>query len=390
MSVIATGVNKYLTFKKQSGVGVIATTSSAQNLRRTQSTLDFKKGTYQSKELKPSQQLGDYRHGVVSVDGTVSGELSVGTYQQFFESLCRMLAVNGKTFTLPASGVANSGNICTITGDLTAQSAKVGTIVKDTNNVNYLIAKCDTTSTVIVRLDELNSTLASSAALTQVGKTTYVPQSGQTRDYYTIEHWFSDIAQSERFTDCVVTQADVKLPASGMAEVDFQIKGLNMSTGQAQYYSSPSAATTGAVLAAANGALLVQGVVVGLITGMNFSIKGGHTTIGGVVGQNNEPDIFPGTVTVDGQVTVLFQDATFRDYFVNETEVSIVAAFTGNNLPACPTVAYAFPRCKMGGATKDDGEKGLVLTMPFVALEALPTQTGNYQTTCVISDTAFV
>jgi len=381
---IATGVNKLLTFKKQAGLGVVAGASGGQNLRRTQSTLDLKKATYSSKELRPSQQIADMRHGVRSVEGTISGELSVGTYQSFIESVLRRAATGTTTFD--STGGAVTGNIITVTGDKTGQTAKVGTVVAAAG-VNYLIAKCTTAQSILVRLD---GGTAVAGTMTEVGKHTYVPQTGQTRDYYTIEHNFQDIVQAERFTDCMITQMDVKLPASGMAGVDFMVKGLNVVTGTTGYFTSPVAATSGSVLAAANGVLTLAGAPIALITGMNFSIKGGHTTIGGVVGSNVEPDIFPGNVEADGQVTVLFQDATMRDIFINETEVSIVAAFTGSNAANAPFVSICFPRVKLGGAQKDDGEKGLVMTMPFTALEALPTDTGSYQTTVFIQDSAFV
>jgi hypothetical protein len=65
---------------------------------------------------------------------------------------------------------------------------------------------------------------------------------------------------------------------------------------------------------------------------------------------------------------VFFENATFRDYFINETEVSICACFTTANTPKADFLAFTMPRVKVGGASKDDGEKGLIQTMPFVAL----------------------
>jgi hypothetical protein len=55
-------------------------------------------------------------------------------------------------------------------------------------------------------------------------------------------------------------------------------------------------------------------------------------------------------------------------------------------------MGFTFPRAKMGGATKDDGEKGLVLTMPFTALEQDAGGTGQtaFDTTIMIQDSAYV
>lgn len=409
MTTIASGISKLLTFKKQSALGTIATTGTAQNLRRTQSTLDKKKATYASKEIRPSQQRSDFRHGVIGVDGTISGELSVGTYQAFIESMVRQLSLTAVTSgaLTDLTAATTSGNLGTLTqvaGNFLTMGFKIGMVVRMTgwttpalanNNANMMILNVTAKVLSIARLDGLPvvaKAAADSVTTVTPGKYTYVPQSGHIRDYYTIEHNFTDIVQSEVFTDCVVTQMDVKLPGSGMATVDFMMKGINMTPGTTGYFVSPSPVTSGTVLASANGALYINGVAIALITGLNFSVKGNHTMIGGIVGSNVEPDIFPGDVTVDGQVTVLFADATVRDYFINETEVAIIGVFTTDNTPNSGFQAFTFPRVKMGGASKDDGEKGLVMTMPFTALENVAGGSGvsTLPTTVVIQDSAFV
>lgn len=414
---IATGVSKLLSFKKQTGLGVKApagAAGTAQYLRRVTSNLSLKKATYSSNELRPSQQKADFRHGVRTAEGTIACELSVGSYQKFEESLLRGAAVaqatTGAQTTIslaPTTGA--SGTMTRSAGSFFTDNFRIGMIVRTTgftapgntvNTVNLFVTSLTASVMGFVRMD--GQTVPTKAAgdsvtIAEVGKHIIIPQNAQTRDYYTIEHDFSDVKQSEQFTDCVVTQMDVKLPGSGMATVDFAMKGLDMQTTDysvsgSSYFTSPAPASSGAILASSNGLLYVQGVPVGLITGMNFSVKGNHTNVGGVVGQNTEPDLFPGPVTVDGQVTVLFQDATVRDYFVNETEVSIYTVFTTNNTGTADFKAYSFSRCKMGGADKDDGNKSLVMTMPFTALENPNggTGIGLHQSTISIQDSTFV
>lgn len=408
MTTIASGINKLLTFKKQSALGTLAGAASAQHLRRVTSTLDLKKATYSSNEIKPSQQVSNFRHGVRSVDGTIGGELSVGTYQSFMESICRQTAQTAATSgaltdVVAASTTLNFGTFTRSTGSYLTAGFKVGMVGRWTgwlttatgnNAKNMLIIALTATVMTVATLDgtAISAKVAGdSVTFLEVGKHTYVPTSAHTRDYYTIEHNFQDIVQAEQFTDCVITQMDVKLPGTGMATVDFMVKGLNMTTSTTGYFTSPTAVTTGTTLAAANGILVMNGAAIGLVTGLNFSVKGNHTTIGGVVGSNFEPDIFPGNVTVDGQATVLFAGATERDYFINETEVSIIAVFTTDNTATSGFQAYTFPRVKMGGASKDDGVKGLVMTMPFTALEntAGGTGTNSFATTVMIQDSAF-
>lgn len=408
--IIASGVFKQLIYKRNTAKGTIAGPAGGKSMRRVSSNLDLAKASFQSNEIKTSQQTADMRHGVRTVDGTINGELSVGTYQDFFESTVRQNVVTAATSgaltdVVAATTTANLGTLTRGTGSWLTAGFKIGMVVRVTgftttgvanNTKNLVITSLTATVMGIATLN--GSAVAAKAAgdsvtVAEVGKHTFVPSTGHTRDYYTFEHWFGDIGQSEVFNDCVVTQMDVKLPASGMATIDTMLKGLNMSSGTAQYFTSPSAPNPGRNLAAVNGLVYVAGQPVALITGMNFSIKGGHTTIGGVVGSNFEPDIFPGRVTVDGQLTVLFLDATFRDYFVDETEVSIFSVFTTGNLPASDFIGFTMPRIKVGGASKDDGEKGLVLTMPFTALENDQTGGANaasLATTIMIQDSTFV
>jgi hypothetical protein len=411
MPNIATGINKLLTFKRQTGIGVLAGATLAQNLRRVTSNLDLKKATYGSNEIRPSQQRSEFRHGVRSVDGTISGELSVGTYQSFIESILRQ----GAQVAVSVAAAANdmtSASTGTNTGTLTVIAAsfmagnkfKVGMVVRPTgftttatanNGANMLITALTDKIMTVARLDGqpvVAKVETGAVTIASVGKHTFVPQSGQTRDYYTIEHNFKDIVQAEQFTDCVIDSLDVKLPATGMATVDFGVKGLNMTTSTAGYFTSPSPVSTGAALAAVNGAVYMAGVPIALITGLNVSVKGNYAPIGGVVGSNVDPDILPGAVEVSGQATVLFTDATVRDYFINETEVSLYAVFTAGNTPGADFVAISMPRVKMGGASKDDGEKGLVLTVPFTALENVTggSGTNSHATTIAIQDSLFV
>ena len=400
---IATGVFKKLSYKKQSALGTKATGASAQYLRRVTSTVDLKKATYESAEIRPSMMRADMRHGMRTVDGTINGELSVGTYKDFFASLLRQAwqtaATSGAQTNITAAvTTAPAGSFSRLAGSYFTDGFKVGDVVRWTgwtagataNNAhNFLITALTATLMTCVPLDGVAlvaKASGDSVTCTLVGKKTWVPTSGHTRDYYTIEHWFSDVAQSEQFVDCVVDNAAVKLPGTGMATIDFGILGLNMETGTAEMFTTPTAATSGAVLAAVNGAMYVQGVAVGLITGMDFTASGNHSTPDGIVGRNTAPDIFPGAVTVNGNMTVLFENATMRDYFKDETEVSISAVFTGGNTATADFIAFTMPRVKVGSAEKDDGEKGLTMNMSFVGLEYTTAGTGLINSVLSVQD----
>lgn len=381
---IATGVAKRLVYKKEVTYGVAPSTGSAQYLRRVQSTLDLKKDTYKSNEIRSDYQIGDMRHGARMVDGAINGELSVGTYADFMAATLRQLFQTVKTtgalITVVAAVTSGaSGTFTRGAGSYITDGFKVGDVVRwsgwattgvPNNAHNFMITALTALVMTGIMLDGVAvgaKAAGDSVTCVQAGKKTFVPASGHTDESFAIEHFFSDISQSELFTGCKVASMGIKLPATGMATIDIPMMGQNMTTGVAAYYVAPTAVSTGGVLAAVNGALYVGGVAVANITGMDFTINGGMSAEP-VVGSNIKPDIFEGRVAVEGNMTVFFQDATFRDYFINETEVGVVAVFTADNTAAANFVGFSMPRVKVGGASKDDGEKGLVMTMPFTAL----------------------
>jgi hypothetical protein len=403
MATIATGVFKKLSYKKQTDLATKASGTGAKYLRRVTSTLNLKKATYESQEIRPSMMRADMRHGMRSVDGAINGELSVGTYSDFMASVLRSAwataATSGAQTNITAAVTTSpDGTFTRGAGSWITDGFKLGDVVRCTgwsapatanNSHNFLIYGLTATVMTVTPLDGVSivaKAAGDSVTVTQAGRKVQVPTSGQVRDYYTIEHWYSDILLSEQFKGCAIDSMAVKLPPTGMATVDFNIKGIDMDTSSSsEYFTTPTAASSGAVLAAANGAVYVSGTKIGYITGLDFTVNGNMSTPSGVVGSNVAPDVFPGVLTVDGTMSVLFTDPTMRDYFLNETEVGITATFVGGSTPSADFVAFALPRVKLSSAEKDDGEKGLTLTAKFTALENVNGGTGTNTANSVIT-----
>jgi len=206
-----------------------------------------------------------------------------------------------------------------------------------------------------------------SATVSVPGKKTYAPTSGHTDVSFAFEHYFADITQSELFLGCKVNRLALELPPSGIATLSLDLMGKDVTAAGSAYFTTPTAETTTGVMAAVNGIVSVQGAAVAVLTGLTINVNG-NMTAEPVVGANTYPDIFEGRVLVDGQFTAFFEDATYANYFRNETEVAIHAAFSDSNDADAEFVALSLPRIKVGGAGKDDGEKGLIQTLPFQAL----------------------
>jgi hypothetical protein len=400
---IATGIAKQLRYKAESSWGVAPGATGAQLLRRVSSDLSLKKATFESGELLSHYQRQDFRHGTRSVEGTINGELSPGTYKDFFAAALRRAYAAVAPITALSLTIAGTGPTFTVTrstGSWLTDGIKAGQVGRITAgavnaaNLNKNLLVLSLTATVLTVMPLNGAALVAegpiaSCTWTPTGKVTYAPSTGHTDSSFAIEHWHADVAQSELFLGCKVNQLDVALPAAGMATIALGLMGKDVTTGVAAYYTTPTAETSTGILAAPNGILVAQGAQIALVTGANFSIKG-NMTAEPVAGSTTYPDITEGSILVDGQLTALFQDAAIRDYFLNETEVSLIVALSASPAAAADFMAFTMPRIKFGAADKDDGNKALVQTLPFTALYNASGGTGqsSEQTTFYVQDSA--
>ena len=401
---IAQGVSKQLRYKKEVSWGVAPGVGSAQQLRRVTSSIDLQKQTYASEEIRTDQQDAEFRHGVRSVAGTLNGELSVGTYNDFYAAVLRQgwqtAATTGALTNVTAATA--SPQFVRAAGSFLTDGFKVGDVIRwtgwtvatENNDRNFLITALTATDMTGAFLDGTAvgaKAAGDSVTATLVGKKTFVPTTGHTDDSFAFEHWYSDVAQSELFLGCKIQNMAFSLPPTGIATVSMEVMGKDIQTATAQYYTSPTAVTTGGTLAAVNGAMYIGGTKVALLTGLDFTINS-NLTAEPVVGSNSYPSIFQGRVQVDGNATVFFEDATYRDVFINETETSIIGVFTENNTQTSGFTSFVFPRVKSGGSGKDDGEKGIIQTVPFKMLINVNGGSGtdSVQSTISIQDSAAV
>jgi hypothetical protein len=395
----ATGINKLVSYKKETTFGTLPSASGAQVIRRVSSDFNLTKETYQSEEIRTDYQLADFRHGVRSVEGNISGELSAGAYSDFLASA---LARNFTAATPSALGsttiasVTGTYTITRTTGSFLTDGVRVGNVIRltgfATNNINknLLIIALTATVATVVALNGATltpETVASGGTYTATGKTTFAPSTGHTDDSYSFESWYADIGQSEVYTGNKVNTVGIALPATGLTTVDFNFMGQDLKQrGTSQYFTSPTSQGTNGIFAAVNGALIVNGSPVALVTAANININRNMTSEA-VVGSNIKPEIYEGRIVVDGDFSTLYQDGTFAGYFDTEAEISLVIALTANNLPNSDFMTFTLPRLKLSTNTKDDGEKGIVSQNSFQALKGNGTN-GFEATTIMIQDSS--
>lgn len=398
---IGKGVAKLVGYKKETTWGVPAGASGAKLLRRVTADFNLTKENYESNEINPSFQTIDSRHGVRSVEGSLEAELSPGTYSDFIGSiLAKDFAVGGTTAGASIT-IATSGVLYTLTraaGSFLTDGFYVGNIIRLTGagfapaNVgnNLLIVGLSALVATVVLLSGTALVAEgpiAAAGVNVVGKQSYVPLTGHTDQSYTVEQWFSDIAQSEVYTGLKPASIALSLPSTGLVTASLQFMGKNLEqTGVTQYFTSPAATNTEGIFAAVSGAVIVNGIPVGLITSADLSISRNQEAAN-VVGSNSAADIFVGRITVNGSMSVYFQDTTFRDYFDDEAKISLVFALTTGEEKDAEAMSFAMGKVKVNSSSRQDAELGLTQSMDFQALQNEVVTGGLVASTILVQDT---
>ena len=412
-----------LTQKTSSTVVTLQAGETAKFLRRVTSNLDMKKATFKSNEIRTDMQRAILAVGANSVDGTIAGELSNRTYADFMASVLRREFTSATSITtgaitsltgdvgssrlvitassMPLLSTASNGTVAALKiGDVVTITGLVGNSIYNGQNV-IIVGSSATTITVDLLVDTIQTTPVSETAsltLALKGKKTFVPKTGHIKNSFQIEHFYSDISQTELFIGCRPTQLALKLSPSAMSTVDFTFMGQDMipaSRATPQLSTSPQASGNDSVVSANTGALYVKDSVTGVLTKVGLvtafdSTVNGNGTVAQVVGSTITPDVFLGAVDVTGNMSIYFTDALYRNSFFYQSDVSIIAVFRSDANNNGNFISIVIPKARLTTASKDDGEKGLILTTPYSALIYDQSVGGTWfeETTIQIQDSA--
>lgn len=380
----ATGVAKQVIIAKEVTEGVNPVVGG-KVLRRVSSDLSLNVDSYESQEILVSQQLRDARHGVHRPQGTFAGQLSPGSFNDFWEGILRSTWTAGATLAgLALTLNLELGTLTCVAGGLLAELhqediIELTGIAAPNAALNGVKLRINGLSDTVITSRDLNAQMGttlglSDGALAAVGlavsgKKLFTPATGQLFNSYSIEHWFSDVELSECFVGCKFGNCSVALPATGLVTFSVQILGIDMlPVVTLQQLTDPADITTSSALAAVNGKLSYNGVDLAVVTGMNLQIAGA-TQADPVVGSNIVPHIFNGRLRVTGSMTVLFEDETIFNTFLDEIEVSASVMLYSGATSASDFMRITFPRLKLMSSSKSDGDMSLIQSFNFTALE---------------------
>lgn len=397
---MASGIDKVLVIAKETTFGT-ASGDAGQVLRRRTSNINMEADQVENDEIVSHQQVLDVGQGGRRVAGNIEALLSGGTYQMIYEALLRRLATGVTTMTgLTLTTVATPPyTITRSAGSWITDGLRIGHIFRVTGGLNVASRNrnalvVDLTATVLtyIPMDGGAAFTAesgvSSCSVTVPGKYTYAPTSGHTDDSFTIEEQHTDIDQYYLSTGCKFNTASHNFQPGQAAQVTFSVMGREQTLDDASpTYASPTAATTSGMLIPIFGALVIDGALYSNVTSMTMDISG-NMQGSAVVGSPLQPFITKGRVTVQGSLSVYLGDTIFADAFQNRTEMGLQIFFTEDGTANSNFVSMFLPRIKVTQATRDDGEKPIIQTVPYRAL-LMPTTTGYNNTTIQIQDSLF-
>jgi len=381
---IANMINKQVVIAAQEAKGTIAAVGavSAQYMRFKTFAQDQTNESYMSDEMRPDRQVGGVFIGPQDGNGSCSGELTPGTYELFEAAVLRQDFQAGEASAalddLESTGTTAVGTIGSAGGAFISAGFKVGDVVRMTgwaeaptdataNNAhNFLITALTASLMTVLAIDGVPIVAKDEAAavtITVVGKKTWTPASGHTEDWFTIEHYYSDVDLSEVFWDCKPTNMSVSAPATGIPTVDFNILGLQMipeGTAASPYFTDegvPLAITGTDAVHTGKAVIVIQGVNQVFCTGVDFEINGNAEVGSAVMGSNVKSGIYDKRLEVKGTFKALYQDDVISALYRAGTKISLSIVLPVSDAPDSAFIAITIPSAKVtSGAKEGDNE----------------------------------
>ena len=301
------------------------------------------------------------RHGSRAVAGNYSGDLSLGSYDDFIQAVFRgtfdtPLALTGLTVTVDqASSTATRS-----AGSWLADGVRVGDVIRlggftaaaAVNNARNLRVTAATAT--VLTLAETDLVSAASAAGITLARPKKLLQGILPRSF-TIEEAELDIDASRLFPGCRIGQMALRLAPNGMATVQFDIVGQNMTIleGAASPYFLTPVATASVGMTAVEAKIRLGTLDVIDLTALDLTINlnaAGQPVVGSVV----TPDVFTNLANVEGTVTALTQDTARMKNFLNEDQLALHILFTENESEPKDFSSFFLGNLTLASATKSE------------------------------------
>jgi hypothetical protein len=197
---------------------------------------------------------------------------------------------------------------------------------------------------------------------------------GTTVKSFSIEDAALDISQFRTFEGVMVNTMQMSLAPNAMTMATFGLMGQDMAqAATAPTGSSYTAYSTNEPFDSFSGSITEGGSTIALLNSLDFTLNNNLNPTY-VLGSALTPQMEFGMSTLEGSMTLYYQDAVLIAKFLAETESSLSIVL--DDRVAGKTYTLLMPRIKINGAAVPVGNpQSRLITVPFVALKDSTTGT---------------
>lgn len=196
---------------------------------------------------------------------------------------------------------------------------------------------------------------------------------GTTVKSFTLEDGALDITQFRAFSGCMVNTMQMSIAPNQMTTATFGIIGKNMTQSATPLDATLTPASNNEPFDSFSGAIEEGGSPIAFVNAIDFTL---NNNLNPTFALNDvaTPQMEFGMSTLEGTMTVYYQDAALIDKFLNETESSLSIVL--DDRVAGLNYTLLMPRIKINGAAVPVANPASrLLTIPFVALRDSSTGT---------------
>jgi len=203
--------------------------------------------------------------------------------------------------------------------------------------------------------------------------TSNVANTGTNVSSFTLEDGALDITQYRAFTGCMVNTMQMSIAPNQMTTATFGIIGKNMTQSTSPLDATLTSASNNEPFDSFSGAISEGGSAIAYVNSIDFTLNNNlNPTF--ALGSVTTPQVEFGMSSLEGTMTVFYQDAALITKFLNETESSLSIVL--DDRVAGLNYTLLMPRIKINGAAVPvAGPTSRLLTIPFVALRDSSTDT---------------
>lgn len=360
------------------------------------------KNAYGSNEVRRDGMRSRGRHGLRRTTGVYNVECSLDNMDSLIEAVFQGTWATALTITEATSGgpteitttantiVGNSGSWITV-------GLRVGDVIRLTghstagNNARNLRITALTASTITVpETLTLNAVADTAFTITRPGQKIICPEAGAAvKTYFTVEEVDLVLDKTRIFSDVVFHSLKFSMQPDAIIVCELGWTGTGaMSTasaGSAPTFTSPTESTA-VPLACVDATLRYGAADVADLTSWDLMIDRGGVAPA-VIGSVVSPDVFTGNMALSMNMSMLLQDYTQLDDFLNETVLTFHVLGVENESEPKDFMALWVPNFTLGGddfsaLSKEAGPRTQTIAIP-TELVGIDTTGGAYDPTMV-------